>query len=44
VETLIFYWVLARDAAKSIPVGGSSFEPSICGLAHSSVGQAPRRS
>ena len=44
VETLIFYWVLARDAAKSIPVGGSSFEASIYGLAHSSVGKASRRS
>jgi O-antigen ligase len=42
VETLIFYWVLARDAAKSIPVAGSSFEPATRGFAHPSIGPARR--
>lgn len=27
VETFFFYWVLAREAAKRLPVAGASFEP-----------------
>ncbi len=34
METLIFYWVLARDAAKWIPFAGTSFEPAIGDSTH----------
>jgi O-antigen ligase len=46
-ETFVFYWVLAREAAKRIPAAGLSFEPAINGVARLSAGHAlecPRRS
>jgi O-antigen ligase len=44
---VVFSWVVAREAAKLLPVAGSSFEPAVEGEAHASVGLAnwePRRS
>ena len=40
VETFFFYWVLAREAAKRLPVAGASFEPAAEAVAHSSFGLA----
>lgn len=40
VATLIFYWVLAREAAKGLPSAGSSFDSAAKSSTHSFTGWA----
>ena len=40
ILTVVISWVLAREAAKRLPVAGASFEPAAEAVAHSSFGLA----